>query len=483
MLAYPRNLIAIPTLAILALAAMPAHAGGEPRMFAREAYIKPADAAMSMQFGISVAVEGRTLVGGAIFAGIRGGAYVFERNDLNEWVQRAFLQSPNPAVGNGGAAVAISGDTIAVSGRSLSNSYITIFARDAMGQWFFQAELPLPALDGRVIALSGDTLAYTANGQINVYVRDEMGDWNPQQAFRHPAATGGFGNALDIEGDTIVVGDAYFPHTNAGVAYVYARDANGVWSPQATLAASNAGMGDAFGGSVAISHGVIAVGAQGESSGATGVNGDQADNSVELAGAVYVFVPDGMGQWTQHAYIKPSNPGVADLFGAAIDLSGDIMVVGAYQEDGGATGVNGNPFENSIMDSGAAYVFVRDSQGEWSQQAYLKASNPDADDWFGFRLGISGNTIVATSFMEDGGSIGVNGLQNDNSASNAGAVYTYIASGDSDGDGILDAFDQCPFNTPGAEIDSEGRPLHDCNGDCAFDSLDIQCIVANLLGQ
>lgn len=471
------------TLAMPGFAAIPALADGDPLIFAHEAYIKPADAAMSMLFGISVAVDGRTLVAGASFAGIRGGAYVFERNDLNEWIQRAFLQSPHPAVTGGGAAVAISGDTIAVSARYSPNSYITIFARDAMGQWFFQAELLLPALDGRVIALSGNTLAYTANGQINVYVRDEMGDWNLQQAFRHPAATGGFGNALDIEGDTIVVGDAYFPHPNAGVAYVYTRDANGVWNPQATLTASNAEMGDAFGGSVAISQGVIAVGAQGESSSATGVNSDQADNSVHSAGAVYVFVPDGMGQWTQQAYIKPSNPGVEDLFGAAIDLSENTMVVGAYQEDGGATGVNGNPFENSIMDSGAAYVFVRDNQGEWSQQAYLKASNPDADDWFGFRLAVSDNTIVATSFMEDSGSFGVNSPQNDNSALNAGAVYTYIASGDADGDGVLDAFDACPFNGGDLPVDANGRPLRDCNQDCELNGLDIQCAVAELLGQ
>ena len=51
-----------------------------------------------------------------------------------------------------------------------------------------------------------------------------------------------------------------------------ARDANGVWSPQATLAASNAGMGDAFGGSVAISHGVIAVGARGCGAGVLSVS-------------------------------------------------------------------------------------------------------------------------------------------------------------------------------------------------------------------
>ncbi len=44
-----------------------------------------------------------------------------------------------------------------------------------------------------------------------------------------------------------------------------------------------------FGTGVAIDGDTIVIGASGESSNATGVNGDQADNSMSQAGAAYVF--------------------------------------------------------------------------------------------------------------------------------------------------------------------------------------------------
>ena len=76
-------------------------------------------------------------------------------------------------------------------------------------------------------------------------------------------------------------------------------------------------------------------------------------------------------------------------------VSGDTVVVGALGEDSNATGVNGNQTNNSATDSGAAYVFVR-SGTNWTQQAYLKASNTGAGDGFGFwpSVAVSGDTVV-----------------------------------------------------------------------------------------
>src|SRR6185436_7644749 len=92
---------------------------------------------------------------------------------------------------------------------------------------------------------------------------------------------------------------------------------------QAYLKASNTGAGDFFGHSVALSGDTLAVGAEGEASGATGVNsaGGQADNSASLAGAVYVFVRTGT-TWTQQAYLKASNTDAGDFFGVSVALSG-----------------------------------------------------------------------------------------------------------------------------------------------------------------
>ncbi|MBL8063408.1 MAG: S-layer homology domain-containing protein [Anaerolineales bacterium] len=237
-----------------------------------------------------------------------------------------------------------------------------------------------------------------------------------------------FGDSVAVSGDTIVVGapEEGIPLAgDSGAAYVFTRS-GGVWSQQAYLKASNPEFGDHFGYSVAVSGDTIVVGAWQEDSNATGVNGNQADNSADFAGAAYVFTRSG-GVWSQQAYLKASNTGADDNFGISVAVSGDTIVVGAYAEDSNATGVNGDQTNNSATDSGAAYVFTR-SGGVWSQQAYLKASNTDELDVFGY-VAIDGNTIVVGAYGEDSSDTGVNGNQADNSASKSGAAYIFTRSG------------------------------------------------------
>ncbi len=97
--------------------------------------------------------------------------------------------------------------------------------------------------------------------------------------------------------------------------------------------------------------------------------------------------------WSQQAYLKASNSDAIDLFGSSVAISGDTVVVGAYWEASYATGINDDQSDNSAPLAGAAYVFTR-SGTVWSQQAYLKASNSDAIDLFGYSVAISGDTLV-----------------------------------------------------------------------------------------
>ena len=115
-----------------------------------------------------------------------------------------------------------------------------------------------------------------------------------------------------------------------------------------------------------------------------GIGGDESNNQASGAGAVYVFVRQGT-TWTQQAYIKASNTGTNDNFGAAVTLtgegnwfssesSGDLLAVGALGEGSRATGIDGDQADNSAPLAGAVYVFRR--QGTtWTQDAYFKASN------------------------------------------------------------------------------------------------------------
>ena len=102
------------------------------------------------------------------------------------------------------------------------------------------------------------------------------------------------------------------------------------------------------------------------------------------------------------------------------------MVVGAYSESSSATGVDGNQSDNAAPSSGAVYVFTR-SGTTWSQQAYLKASNTDEDDYFGRSVAVSGDTLVVGAEREESSATGVNGNQSDNSASRSGAGYVFVS--------------------------------------------------------
>jgi hypothetical protein len=201
------------------------------------------------------------------------------------------------------------------------------------------------------------------------------------------------------------------------------------WGQQAYVKASNTGVNDIFGIYVALSNdgSTLAVGAYGEDSNAQGVGGDQGNNLASNSGATYVFARTG-GTWDQQAYVKASNTGAGDNFGASVALSGDgsTLAVGAFREGSAATGIHGDQADNSVVNAGAAYVFIRTGT-EWMQTAYVKASNTGANDELGLRVALSsdGGTLAACAYQESSRATGVDGDQADNSAALSGAVYMF----------------------------------------------------------
>jgi hypothetical protein len=186
--------------------------------------------------------------------------------------------------------------------------------------------------------------------------------------------------------------------------------------------ASNTGAGDQFGISVSLSGDSLAVGAIHEDSATTGVNSTP-DEGASFAGAAYVFTRDSNGLWSEQAYIKSSNIGLNDLFGISVSLSGDTLAVGAKFEGSATTGVNSTPDEGAAG-SGAVYVFTRDSNGLWSEQAYIKASNTGAGDQFGISVALSRDSLAVGAIGEGSATTGVNSTP-DELANFAGAVYVF----------------------------------------------------------
>jgi hypothetical protein len=385
------------------------------------------------------------------------------------------------------------------------------------------------SLDGNTIAIGAPhetSGAKGINGNQNdhsvysagaVYVFTRRGDTVAQQAYIKASTPGdgaNFGSsvALSRDGNTMAVA-AYYEASaatgingnqndrsipEAGAVYIFTRTGN-TWSQQAYIKASNTGNaavgdgfaeGDQFGYSIALSSdgNTLAVGAIGEDSNATGINGDQADNSANQSGAAYVFTRSS-STWSQQAYVKSSMTRPNVLFGYSIGLSGngDTLAVAEYDADRGkgalyvltrtgatwshqariqaenaengdslgysmAISEDGNTIAAGAADedclipgvnpagcdkdqpsdtsAGAAYVFVR-SGTAWTQQAFLKSSHPHKSDWFGVRIAISGdgNTVAVSAPQEDGASKGINGDETNLTASEAGAVYFFTRSG------------------------------------------------------
>jgi hypothetical protein len=184
------------------------------------------------------------------------------------------------------------------------------------------------------------------------------------------------------------------------------------------IKAPNPQAAEGLGVDMALSGDTLAVSAYHNSSNATGIDGNQLDTSAPSSGAVFLYERLGLRDWQLEHFIKASNTDANDEFGYSIALDGDTLVVGAPGEASVATSVNGNQQDNSAANSGAVYVFVRDIDGKWNQQAYLKGSQSATNHRFGSSVALQGDTIVIGAPSYKG-----------NPATMVGTAYIFTRSG------------------------------------------------------
>ena len=351
-----------------------------------------------------------------------GAVYIFKRNGIT-WSQHAYIKASNSEAGD-------------LFGTSVSlNANGTTLAVGAFRE------------DSNDTGINGDQSDNSSIDSGAAYVYELSNNIWSQQAYLKASNSEagdrmGFSVKLNADGNTLAVA-AFDESSNAtgvngiqndnsasrsGAVYVFVRNST-VWTQEAYIKASNTNMNDFFGVDIGLSFdgNTLAVGALGEASSVTGINGDQSINTEPSAGAVYIFIRSGVS-WSQEAYIKASNTSGGDSFGRNISLSGDssTLAVGAYLEDGNATVINGDQSDNTARNSGAVYIFKR-SGSAWSQQAYIKASNAESGDVFGTGISLSnnGDVLVVGAPGESSDSIGVNGDQNNNMAAFSGAAYLF----------------------------------------------------------
>jgi len=356
-----------------------ASAAGAAYLFTRDgetwtqrAYVKASNTDSGDSFGHAVALsaDGRTLAVSAdqedsTAAGGQtnndnqesGAVYLFIDNGT-EWVGRGYLKASNAGMRDYfGQALALSGDglTLAVGAPYEDSSATSVNGNE----------------NDNNQDSSGAAYVFFYNGVIwlqQAYVKASNTEGSPVWGDNFGSAV-----ALSADGSTLAVGARQEgssakgingDQTNnnalgAGAVYVFVRT-DSTWAQEAYVKASNTGGSDYFGGAVALSAdgSTLAVGATSEDSSATGVNGDQTNDGASGAGAVYLFTR-ASDTWSQQAYIKASNTGASNSFGAAISLTADgrTLAVGAPGESSSAVGVNGDQTNSGASAAGAAYVY------------------------------------------------------------------------------------------------------------------------------
>jgi len=336
-----------------------------------DAELYASDVEADDSFGVSIDADGDRIVVGAYKADAGsdndvGAAYVYVRQG-DAWVEEAILVAPGlQSEDQFGVSVAIEGDRIAVGA---------------------------PYLDG--------TIGFN-EGRVFVWEHDGLA-WQYLTALQ-PAdldAENWFGLSLDLDGDRLLVGAGRDSDIkpDAGAAYVFRRDPGG-WVEEAKINHPDVWEGDTFGSAVALDGDVALIGAPFH---------DTVDQ-----GAAYAFERAGTS-WVEIGEVVPGAPNTGANFGCAVDVDGDVALVGARY-----WGLNAK---------GRAYV-LRRSGSSWSQEAILNPPDLISNDNFGYSVALDGDHAYVSAPRKY-----VN-------TSRQGVIYTFVYDGGSwVQDGELIAFD------------------------------------------
>jgi hypothetical protein len=365
------------------------------------------------------------------------------------WTEQA-AQMPNAgpeALLRFGQSVAISGDTAVVGGPGenalgVDHGKAHVFVRSGT-TWVEQAVLTagnggqgwFSIQFGQAVAIDGDTIVVGApdqdhnlntveSGQVHVYVRTGTTWFETAQVISSaPIQNEFFGTSVGISGDTMVVGvpyeDAAF--VDEGAVHVFTYDGLD-WNEVAVLRGSQAAHDVYFGKSVAFDGDRVVVGAPAGPSD---------------PGRVYVFDRNGTS-WSEQAVMSAVGGTLDNQFGASVSLDGSWFVTGAPAQ--------GN---------GTAYVYLR-SGSSWLEYDQLTAGDPDPADAFGGAVALDGGRILVGAALDD-----VAGVVD------AGSAYAYQRSGTSwiqDTKIVAGVPDPSEFGTAVALSAGTawiGAPLHD----------------------
>ena len=416
--------------------------------------VTSSDGAQGDIFGVSIYADGNYMIVGALSekedaSGTNtlteaGSAYIYEKDLDGNWNEVQKIVASDRAAGDKfGNSVSIYGDYIIV-GASLEREDASggntlnyagsayIYEKDVDGNWnevqkIVASDRALFDHFGTSVAIFNDYAIIGAyfededatgnntladSGSIYVFERDAEGVWNEVQKIVASDRESGayFGYSVSVNGDYLIAG-AYREDkdvaggnslSNAGAAYIFKRDAGGVWNEVQKLVASDRGVEDNFGFVVAIEEDFAIVSAYREDEDISG------GNTLNEAGAAYIFEKDVTGTWNEVRKLVASDRNANDEFGFSVSIGENYAIVGAQNEDDDASG------GNAMIQAGSAYIFERNASGIWNQMQKIVASDRFGSTFFGSSCFIAENYAVIGARLA-----GVDGI------SQVGAVYSF----------------------------------------------------------
>ncbi len=394
----PRTLRGVSALAALLTVlgtADVAHAVAAPQF-----ELSASDGAADDRFGASVAIGGDVLAVGAVRDDDRGtesgSVYVFGRGESAWTFQQKLTASDGKAGDRFGISVALDGDTLVVgaydsddSGTDSGSAYVFQWNGAAWAQVteLHASDAKAGDLFGASVAVDGDTALIGApksdpkgssSGAGYVFVRSG-GVWSQQAklAASDGAANDLLGYSVSLSGDTALVGAAFKTTSGgsyAGAAYAFVRSGTS-WTQQQKLVASDGAASDNFGNAVSLDGDTAVVGAYGD------------DTTVSNAGSAYVYTRSG-ATWSQQTKLASPSAAANDNFGTAVSLRGGMLAIGAALADAVGT------------DSGAAFLF-QGSGASWTLVESLVAADGAAGDAFGVQVAVDAGRVAIGAYLAD----------------------------------------------------------------------------------
>jgi hypothetical protein len=364
--------------------------------------------------GYVVSISGEYAAISAFVQNRKNSVYIYQKNNLGQWVQIQKIESPeNTSINAFACSVDIHGDYIVIGDISYRiNSPLSVpgaayvYKRDINNQWNLQNRLLASDQTsndnfGFSVSISGNKIIVGARqhnglrGAAYIFEEDSFGSWiqKAKLVSSDNQSLDVFGCSVAMYGNTAVIGANYQDHDETGNNYINKSGSvyifeyiNGSWIETQKIVAPDRSALGYFGYSVFLDKDRLIIG---------GGRDFLFLDVYELACAAYIYERNPAGIWVFVQKLSPPDPANPYGFGHSVGLSGDYATVAAYEE---RFDKNGNSIGTF---SGAVYVYKRQTNGVWDRIQKILSSDLAAGDYFGWSVAIEGNTIIVGAPGED----------------------------------------------------------------------------------